>query len=389
MALQKLTRNISFFGWLLLVGLLASCSSSDEEETIEANPLVDFEKQFSLRTLWSESVGDGVDPYFNRLRPAVSNGRVYAADKTGVVEAFDLETGDTVWQVKTEQPVSGGVTVAGDTILLGTKKGQLLALDSANGEQRWAADVSSEILAPPAAGEGKALARTTDGKLFAFDIVTGERAWFYDRTVPSLTLRGTAAPVIAPGGVFSGFANGKVAAFVLADGRLAWEQRITSPTGRSELQRLVDSDTTPLMFNDAIYIAGFNGNVIALNLLSGETLWSREMSTYLDMAADFGKLYVVHGDSHISALDRNTGALIWTQKDFFHRNITAPVVFGDYLVVGDYDGYLHFISREDGSHVTRQSIDGSGIPVAPIVADDKLVVLATDGTLEVVSRPQS
>ncbi len=369
----------------LLAGLLMACA---DEIVIEPAELVDLDAAFKPRKVWSADAGDGAGELYSRLQPALGFGKLFTADADGKVFAFDPETGKRIWEYDTQSAVAGGIGVGESLVLVGSKDGEVIALDPESGAEKWRNLVSSEVIAPPAAGSGKVIVHSVDGKLFAMNAETGERDWFYDRSVPILTLRGTSAPVIAPGGaVLAGFANGKVAAFLIEDGRLAWEHRVTAPSGRSELQRLVDVDSDPLIYDGVLYVVGYNGNMAAVDLRNGATLWNRELSAYRNISADADHIYVTHDDSYVSALDRASGAVAWTNKELFHRDITGPTKFGPYLVVGDFDGYLHWLNADDGSFVARNRVDGSGVGVEPLASGGELIAIARDGTLAAFRVP--
>ena len=266
-------------------------------------------------------------------------------------------------------------------MLLGTSEGEAIALAQDGGDERWRIRLSSEILSPPAASSGVVVVRTVDGNLFGVNSTTGQRMWTYDRTVPVLTLRGTAAPVIEGEIVLCGFDNGRLAAISLLDGRRLWEARITLPSGRTEIERMVDIDAEPIAVGDAVYAVTYQGRVAALDLRTGRTRWRRDMSSYAGIGADDGSLYVTDDMSHVWALDRYSSASLWRQSKLQARMVTAPVPHRQYVVVGDGLGYVHVMHHEDGQFVGRTRIDSEGIAVPPIIEEDTIYVLGKSGDL--------
>jgi len=364
--------------------LLSGCS--DDEDLYLPNPLVDIENQFETQVLWSTDIGDGLGERSGKISPVYAYKKIYIADSEGKVAAVNPDNGKIIWETNSELPIAGGPAVANRIVAVGTSQGEVLVLDAETGEEIWRAQVSSEVISSPAIGEGHVAVRTVDGKVYAFDAKTGEQKWFYDESLPALTLRGNSAPVIASGGVISGFANGKLSVFLLSNGQPAWEKRIATPLGSSEIQRLVDVDLKPLVIGPTIYIGSFNGNLAALDLRNGEFQWQRELSTFQDMAVGELLLFVTHENSYLSAVNRANGVIIWTQKDLHRRQLTTPGALGEYAIAGDFEGYVHWMSIRTGEIVSREHIDSSGISAVPLIIGDKAIMYTRDGELVAIKR---
>ena len=364
--------------------LLSGCS--DDEDLYEPNPLVEIENQFETKVLWSTDIGDGLGDNSGKISPVYAYQKIYIADGEGKVAAVNPDNGKIIWEVETELPIAGGPAAASRIVAVGTSQGEVLVLDAESGDEIWRAQVSSEVISSPAIGEGHVAVRTVDGKVYAFDAKTGEQKWFYDESLPALTLRGNSAPVIASGGVISGFANGKLSVFLLSNGQPAWEKRIATPLGSSEIQRLVDVDLKPLVLGPTIYIGSFNGNLAALDLRNGEFQWQRELSTFQDMAIGELLLFVTHENSYLSAVNRSNGVIIWTQKELHRRQLTTPGVLGEYAIAGDFEGYVHWMSVRTGEIVSREHIDSSGITAVPLIIGDKAIMYTRDGELVAIKK---
>ena len=386
--MEKFVRLFIIIGLLLISG----CSwfggeDEDEEDTFNPASLPEFSEQFSVSANWSSQVGDGVGEFYNKLGPAAYDGKVYAADSNGLVKAFNISNGDVIWETEVGSELFGGVAASNGLVVVGSANAEVIVLDAATGVEKWRNLVSSEIVSRPAISDGKVIVRTIDGKLFGMDAVTGERAWLYDRTVPTLTLRGTSSLSVSRGAAATGFANGKVALFVLETGQAAWESRVATASGSSELDRVVDADATPIIFGDAVYAVTFKGNIAAFNLRNGEVLWQRELSSYQNMSIDGQIISVTDARSNVKAINRRTGATLWTQPDLHDRRLTATIAFGNYLVAGDYEGYLHWFDRTDGRIISRNSLGGGGIVADPVVSGDTLYVYTRDGRLYSFNKP--
>lgn len=371
--------------------LISGCSwlglTDDEDDAFKPAELPNIINQFTIAPTWSVQVGSGVGDFYNKLGPVGYSGKVFAADSRGLVKAFEISTGKEIWQTNVGSELFGGVAAGSGIIVIGSTEAEVIVLDAETGVEKWRNLVSSEIISAPAIGEGKVVTRTIDGKLFAMDAKTGERIWLYDRSVPALTLRGTSSVSLSRGAAVTGFANGKIAVFILETGQAVWEKRVATSSGRSELDRVVDVDATPVLFGDVIYAVTFKGNIGAFNLANGEVLWQRELSSYQNMSVDGQYISVTDSRSNVKVLNRRTGATVWIQSALHDRRLTATVAFGDYFVAGDYEGYLHWFSRNEGHLVSRNSLGGGGIIADPVVVGDVMFISTRNGRLYSFKKP--
>jgi outer membrane protein assembly factor BamB len=373
---------------LLLASLMlaSGCTAlgnlfDNPDNTAEPAELVDFEPVIKIRTVWRRSVGSGAGKLFLKLRPAVHGDRVYAATHKGRVRAFDARSGESIWDTRTNSPLSGGPGVGDGLVLLGTSDGEVLALSEKDGEIQWRARVSSEVLSSPSSLGGVTVARTIDGKLFGLSADDGTRLWVYDRTAPVLTLRGTGSPILSNGAAIAGFDNGQVVAIALGNGQPLWETRVAVPRGRTELERMVDVDADPVIDRKFVYVVTYQGQVAALNLFSGEVVWRRDLSSHSGLGLGPENVYVTDDSSHIWALNRSNSASMWRQSKLEARRVSAPAVFGEFVVVGDLDGYVHWLRRDDGQFVARVRVDSSSIVATPVATSFAVYVYGSGGEL--------
>ena len=346
--------------------------------------LVEFEPEFQPRVVWSRRVGTGPRRQYLKLRPAVAGETVYAAGRKGDVSAFRAENGERVWETSAKAAISGGPGVGGGQVVVGTTDGEIIALEAESGALLWRTQLSSEVLSGPLSADGVVVARTTDGKLYGLSAADGSRIWVYDQAVPVLSLRGTSNPILAGDTVVAGFDSGRMVALTLRRGQPLWEQRVATPAGRSELERLVDIDADPVVYRDAVYAATFQGQIAAFDLGTGSLLWRRDMSAHAGLAADRRHLYVSDESSHVWALDRRTSASVWRQKKLQARRVSGPLAFGEYVIVGDLDGYVHWLRRDDGQFVARLRVAGNGIIAPPVANADTVFVYDRGGSLSAV-----
>ncbi|MCX7067733.1 MAG: outer membrane protein assembly factor BamB [Methylococcales bacterium] len=356
--------------------------SGGQDNAEPPTPLVEYTPELDVKVFWKESVGVGADGQTLKLIPAIGTGKIIAADRKGVVEARDAKTGNLLWEVETEIPFSAGPSLAAGRIILGSSKAKVVALNSENGEQLWENTVSSEILAMPVIAKGIVIVRTTAGEIVALDERTGRRLWSYEHSVPALSIRGTGAPLIVGDKVIVGYDNGKLVALHLNNGKYIWEATIAMPKGRSEIERLVDLDVDPIETGDTIYVAAYNGGVSAISVSDGEVLWRNDkISSHTGLSYDNRHLYLSDSSGQVLQIEQRGGAGLWKQKELSYRSLTAPVLYQDYVVVADYNGYVHWLSTRDGRQLGRVQISDSGIDTKPIVVDGIVYVYAKDGTL--------
>lgn len=382
---------------------------SDEDEW-EVRVLAPLEKEFEPTIRWDTSIGDGVDYYFSRLRPVYANDTLYVADRHGSVKALDPDNGEEKWQrdfavFKDEGYLSAisqvwksgesarlaGMSVDDDKLFIGSENGLVMALDATSGETLWSATIPGEVLAAPGLGEGVLVVNTGAGSLFGFDVDTGEQLWVQEGDTPPLTLRGISAPVYASGGALVGTATGKLQVNIISSGAIAWETAIGKPSGATELERIVDVDTTPLIYGGTAYTISYNGTLAAVEMRTGRIIWKREYGAYRDLTQQGNTLFVVDNNSTIYGLDRRNGIELWSQGSLKGRSITAAEPVGDHIVVGDNWGFVHWIEADSGKIVSRLDVGGDdedeAIYVAPLKVNDDIVVVTRDGEVVSIRTP--
>ncbi|WP_417663689.1 outer membrane protein assembly factor BamB [Pseudidiomarina donghaiensis] len=373
--------------------LVSACSSTDE---IPFKELQEFNAEIKPDVVWKASIGDGVENYYSHLNPVVVGDYLIAADRVGVVAAYQRSNGKQVWRKELREElnfgtggwwsqgepmrIAGGLIAERGVVYLGSENGDVVALDVADGNVKWHSQVGIEILADPAVGSGVVVVKGSSGDVVALNLETGAEQWRYSTESPALTLRGTAAPIIAQGGVFIGTATGKVIVVIAENGQPAWETRLAVPSGSTELQRIVDVDSKPVLFGGVLYNVAYNGSLVAVDVRNGNTIWKREYSSFQNITLAEGRLFLTDASDTVSALNPNGGIEMWSNTDYNGRLLTAPVQFGNYIVVGDSMGYLHFLDILTGRTVGRLDV-GEEVYTAPVVDGDTLYLQTRDGSL--------
>lgn len=392
--------QLKYLATLLILLVIAGCSNK------EKLVLPAVQNTIQPKVVWKSSVGNGVEHYESSLQPIIVEETVYAASREGIVAAYELSSGKRKWQFDLRKPdggsawqsisrlwsggnarISGGVSYGYEKLFLGTENGEVFALSPETGELLWRVEVKGEVLAKPAVGEGLVVVATGAGTLIALHPDSGEQRWEFENEQPALTLRGVSEPVIHAGGVIYGSGSGHVGVVIAERGYQAWEEQIAAPSGSTDLSRLADVDAKPIVYANAIIAIGYNGELVALDMRSGNPLWKRDFSSFRNMTLANDTLYLVDSEGRIVALDSNNGAELWTQYGLHKHFITGATVYKNYLVIGDNKGNLHWLDRNNGSFVARQSMDSSGFYTEAVATDQYLLVQSRNGELVLLQTP--
>jgi outer membrane protein assembly factor BamB len=357
---------------------IAGCSK-DKKDVEPPAELVDLKTTLPVQKLWTNGVGGGGEKLRLALGLAHQDGTLFVAARGGKVDALDPASGRTKWSTDTKLELSAGPGAGPGLVAVGTNDGDVVALDIASGKQAWRTKVSSEVLAAPLVAGDRVIVRTVDGRLRALAAADGKEMWVTEEAIPRLTLRGTAPPVLSGDTVLCGFDSGKVVALALATGDVLWQSQVSTPRGRSELERLADVDSAVRVAGNDAYAVGYQGRIVMLALDSGQVWWGRDLSSYRGLALDDDQVYVATSDGSVVALRRRDGTVLWQQDGLKRRGLSAPAVDGKAVVVGDFEGYLHWLDRDTGKFVAREHPGGERLSATPLVADGRLFVLDEGG----------
>ena len=380
--------------FILLVAVLFISACADDDNVDQPAELVPFASNYYLDVTWHKSTGEGAEEQYLFLHPLILEKIAVTTSRDGVLNIIGLKTGDFEQDIELNATISAGIGGNEDVWLLATRDAHVIAIDAKSRRERWRTRVPSEVLVRPVIYEDTVIVRTIDGKILSLNIDSGKIRWQYQRAIPDLTLRGTSEPVIARDKIFVGLADGRLIAISPDNGEVVWDVALSVPSGRSEIQRLVDIDGDTELYGRVLYAASFQGRVAAIDVERGQFLWARDFSTHTGVLLDEKALYSSDEHGHIWALDRLNGATIWKQEKLAHRKLTRPTIIGDYLAVGDFEGFVHLLSRYDGHFIARFQLGqyddlgwelATGIIVPPIVfKEDRLVVTTRGGILYVL-----
>ena len=371
----------------VMVLSLSACGLWTRDTTERPAPLPEFAAEGTPQTLWSRSIGRGGDRFLWQMQAGLTDDLVIAADVRGRVTALDQNSGSQRWETRLRDvQVASGMGVGGGIAVLGTLDGLAIALNLDDGDEIWRTQLSSEVVALSAVAGGQVVVRTNDGRLHALDAASGTTRWTVLRTTPALSLRGAHAPQMLPGRVLASFDTGRLLMLGAARGNVLWEATIGIPSGRSELERLIDADGHIPIYRGAGFASTYQGRLVAVALDSGDPIWARDFSSYQggDIDTQSEVLVMTAADSHVWGLDPRNGGDLWQQRDLRLRGVTAPVAVGNQAVVGDYQGYLHWLSLDDGRLLARVRAGRGAIVSRPVLADGVLYVVSGNGQVSAI-----
>ncbi len=369
-------------GLLLVLLLLSGCGTVDTVRGWigptggqEPSKLVEFGETAKFAERWH---GDFGDPGANPLLASLTRDAVYGVSGKGMLTRLERATGKQVWRVESNMTVSAGVGSGEGLVLIGSDKGEVQAYDE-DGKLRWSSKVSSEVLGVPQVADSVVIVRSGDGHIAGLSVADGKRLWVYERSTPALVVRSHASVTVRRGVAFAGFAGGKLSAIKVADGSLLWENTVSQPRGNTELERISDITSNPVVSDTQVCAIAFQGNLACYEAVQGSPLWSRNIDSDKGLFVLRKHLYASDARGAVIALDKDSGSTVWKNDQLLLRDTSAPYAQDNFVVVGDYQGFLHGLSREDGSFVARIKLDGSAIQAAPVQMDDGLLVQTRNG----------
>ncbi len=378
---------------LLLLSLSACSLYGDIKSSVservfgkeDQNPpaeLTEIKPTINAKVLWNIKLGDTESYDFT---PAVDGDFVYAASAAGEIVKINAVTGVQQWRIKAGEKLSGGVGVGANVVLVGTANGSVLAYDF-SGKAIWKSKLSSEVLSVPRVYVDVVIVRTGDNHIFGLNLNDGSRKWVYQRASPALSLRYSAGVAVDSGAVYAGFAGGKMVSLRADNGNVLWEASVAQPKGVTEIERIADITSLPVVDGPIVYAVAYQGKIAAVDRTNGQIVWSREISSYSGIGVDDGKVFISHSVGSVYSLDYATGKTFWRQADLANRRLTAPVAMGSVVAIGDFEGYIHFLNREDGAFAARITTDSAAVmPQMIAIGSSQLFAQTRDGGLYAIS----
>ena len=349
---------------LILVLSINSCSSiafwqSDEIDLDEPRELIEFNERFKFVENWETKFkGENL---LNNFIPAFSGSNLFFVDPQGNLTNIDIESGEELWSSEIETTVSAGIVAGFGRLFLSDDQGNLICLDQEDGTIIWSSFAGGEVLANVDVDVGLVIVKTASGFLNAFDIETGVEEWSYRSQAPNLTVRGSSSPVINDDIVYATFDNGRIGAFNLKTGLPIWDGAISFTEGVSELDNLIDADSSPVLEGNRIYTVNFQGNLSVFDAAQRRAVWESKESSFYEPFILRGVLGIISADSKISTYSSRTFEDSWKLEEYTLRELSNPETFKGHILVGDFEGYIHAIDPLTGITVARKKISRNKI----------------------------
>jgi outer membrane protein assembly factor BamB len=371
-----------------VLALMTGCSTlnslnpfASEKKGDQPAKLVELKGSMAVRTAWKLDIGKARGYTFS---PALTGNTVVVAGADGAIARVEAESGKQLWRIKADTELSAGVGTDGNLIVVGADKGQLLAFDM-DGKALWKTQLSSEILSAPVVSQGVVVARSIDNRIVGIDAANGNKKWTVQKVAPPLTLRNAPGMIVAGGDVIVAQPGGKLSSLILATGAPRWDVEVGVSRGATELERVTDIGGAPVLFENEVCAVSYQGRVGCFDLVTGSAKWTRDLSSDAGVAVD--QLYVFAPDDKgaLHAFTRDTGSSSWKNDKLAFRRLSTPLSYGRAVAVGDFEGFVHFLSREDGSFLARAATDGSPIMGTPLVAGTNLIFQTQNGTVTAIA----
>jgi outer membrane protein assembly factor BamB len=355
----------------MLSAVVSGCSFFGDSKKLA--PLTDIANS-AITIEWSTSAGN---PNRYLFTPGLGDKTIYTAAYNGTINVLADEGGKNVSKIETKAKLTGGVGVGEETVVVANTKGDVMAFDAA-GRTLWTTPLAGEILAAPLVSKGTVIVRTADGRMFALNRTDGKRKWVFNRSAPPLTLRTNASATINASVIYAGYPGGKIVAIELENGRPVWEATISLPRGTTELERIADVAGLPIVDDSRVCAAVYQGRTGCVESLSGNVLWTRDISSADGVAVGAKNLFVSDTDGNLSALDKTSGATVWKQDKLQRRDLGTPAIVKGRVLVGDRLGFIHAISPDTGDLVGRVPTDGSRV-ISLLAASDRAIAQTEKG----------
>lgn len=364
---------------LLALICLASCASKPAVPPTPLEPIEALEIEFDV--IWRAQLPGQARFDGESFAPQFADGIVYASSASGVVKSLSFVDGKSLWEVDLERPLSSGVSVGVQNLYVTTRDGSVLALDRELGRVRWEATLEREILQPPLVEVGQLLVSTSSGELFVLDTLDGSIRWQYRYQAPDLTVRGAGYNLRVPGGYFVALDDGRLVALDERNGRVIWEHYVSTPRGRTAVQRIVDVDSLPIVVGQSVVVGSRRGDIVSLDGRSGDQRWSQRVDSVAGISGGESGVVVVERDSTVIGLGAVDGERLWASEQLRGRRLSDPILHRGVVLVGDLDGYLHALSPQTGALTGRIRASGTALQARPVAAGEDVLVQSRKGEL--------
>lgn len=360
---------------LLLMGLMGCSMWGGEPKKPKPTELSVKVPALDVRQVWLAQLGSQTAA---QLTPHVSGTTITVASMDGVVAAIEARTGGDIWRLNLREPLAAGVGSDGRWTAVVSQGGELIILRA--GIEQWRQRLAAQVYTSPLVAGNRVFVLTADRRVIAFDASNGRRLWSQSPLGESLVLRQPGV-LLAIGNNLLGGISGRLASFNPDNGAVRWEVPLASPRGTNDLERLVELISPVSRVAESVCARAFQAMVGCVDATRAVVKWTQASSGTVGLDGDEDALYGAQSNGSVSAWRRSDGTLMWSSQLLQYRNLTAPLLLGRSVVVGDESGLVHFLSREDGTPLNRIATDESGVAVAPVVVADTLIVITHKGNI--------
>lgn len=359
---------------------LSACGLFTSESRFDPVDLTSYEQTAQGQLIWTQSLGSSGDYGF---APIVLGEEIFAAAPSGQVARLGLANGAVRWSTSVGTNLSAGVGTDGQIVVVATRDGRIITLDAANGNQIWEARTSTVSSTPPVIGGNIIVVRNDDYRVQGFDRQSGELQWSYMRTSAPLALKTDTRMVVTDNLVIVPVPVGRIVAINLADGRPVWDIKVSSATGATDLDSVIDVVGLPVRLDNAVCTNSYQGAILCYQGGSAQTApqlkWTKAFSSSVGLGATQNRLYASGMHGEVTAFDGATGDILWQDNELRNRGLTNPVYFNNKIYVGDYQGYVHFYEPNIGQLQGRVSVGDSRAIQSPLTATPYGVLVQTGG----------
>jgi len=359
----KKPKILNFFMVIFTASLLSSCSSlsslqfwqgeKDEYELDEPRKLENISNNKKIITNWDISfTGENL---LGNFIPSFAGDSIYFADSSGNIKSINSISGSINWK-KEVSLLSTGISAGFGILIVADIDGNVIALDQNNGTKLWTSNVKGEVLAPAAVDAKFIIVKTGSGELIALNKDSGEIEWSYRSKLPALTIRGSSSPVIDNNMVYATFDNGRLGVFELDSGYPVWDGAISYVSGSSELENLIDSDSSPVIEGGLVFTTSYQGNINIFDIAQKRSVWQSESSSFYSPLLLRGLIILVEANSNLKTFFSKNLEKSWSSNEYLNRSLSNPSSFNGFLLVGDFEGYIHIIDPLNGQTVARKKI---------------------------------
>lgn len=383
------SKSVLLFAALALLSFttLQSCSKVDDyllgkDNTPKPKPLEAITPTMGLVKAWSVPVGRAQKSKMHlEMTPSIKGNHIYTASTNGELKAIEQGSGKTLWSKPLATTLVSGPVVCNGYIAVTTDSSDLIIVKQVDGAQLWKARVANEILAKPLITNNKVVVKTIDGNLYAFNLTSGKQLWRAHHGAPDLILKASSRPALLNNTtLLTGYSDGKLDAVALDSGHVLWQRNMVTPSGASDVERLVDIDSDPIISGDNLYFASYQGYVGKLSMSSGELKWKKPASVFKNITTAGNSVYFTDSHDVVWSINKNSGSVNWKQEDLKARGLTEPVYSNNKLFLADATGLLHVLSAQSGKSLARSSV-GASVLLAPVVSGSSVFVQGTNGIL--------